>query len=57
MLEDTDPLKKEYNKEEPRENAWMLLRKGNKIDIGYRWMEKTGWKRVQGLKFCRHNQL
>ena len=44
MLHSTDP-KEPNNKEDPREEAWIFLRRGNKIDIGNGWMEGTGWER------------
>jgi hypothetical protein len=42
-LQATDPMKLS-NKEGPREDSCIFLRKGNKIDIGEEWREETGWK-------------
>jgi hypothetical protein len=53
MLQSTDP-KKLGNKEGPREEVWISLRRGNKIDVGGGWRQglregvkrrrKMGWR-------------
>ena len=48
MLHSTDP-KELNNKEGPREDARLSLRRENKIVvIGGRWEERTGWGRGMG---------
>ena len=42
----TDP-KNLGNKESPREDVRITLRRGNKIVIRGRWKEGTGWIRVE----------
>jgi hypothetical protein len=44
MLHSTDP-KKLNKKEGWNEDAWISLRRGNKIVIGGRWREGTWWER------------
>jgi hypothetical protein len=47
MLQSTDPMKLS-NKESPKEEALISVRRGNKIDITSDWREKTGWERGYG---------
>ena len=51
MLHSTDP-KKLNKKEGPSADAWILLKRGNKIVIRGRWREGTGWERRWGGE-CR----
>lgn len=44
MLQFTDP-KKLSNKDGPRDDDRVSLRRENKIDIGSKWREECGWKR------------
>jgi hypothetical protein len=46
VLQSTVP-KKLNNREDPREDEWILLRRGYKIDIGGRWRERV--RRGTGL--------
>jgi hypothetical protein len=46
-LYSTDP-KKLNNNEGPSEDAWTSLRMGNKIVIGGRWGEGSGWEKGWG---------
>jgi hypothetical protein len=43
VLQSTDS-KKQNNKEDPREDAWISLRRGNKLDTGSGWREGTVWE-------------
>jgi hypothetical protein len=40
MLQSIDP-KKSNSKESPREDAFISLRRGNKIDVGGTWIKDT----------------
>ena len=43
MQHPTSPNK--LNKAGTREDAWILLKRGNKIFLSGRWRERTGWER------------
>jgi hypothetical protein len=53
ILHSTDP-KKQNKKEGLSENAWISLRRGNKIVIRGKWMEGTGkewrWREEWGIQ-------
>jgi hypothetical protein len=44
MQSSTDLRKPRY-RESTREDGWIVLRRGDKIDMGGLWMRGTGWKR------------
>ena len=50
MLHSTD-TKKLNKKEGPVKNVRISLRRGNKIVIGGRWREETGWERGWGKEW------
>jgi hypothetical protein len=49
MIHPTDP-KKPNKKEDPSEDASILLRRGNKIIMGARGREGPGWERGEGRR-------
>ena len=51
ILHFTDP-KKLNKKKGPSEEAWVSLRRGNKIVLRGRWRERPGWNRGWGEKWA-----
>jgi hypothetical protein len=56
MLQSTDS-KKPYSKEDPREDAFIFLRIGNKIDVRGEWRQGTGWKWRLGVEWGGGNHV